>query len=127
MSLETLETAPETVIEGRKTLSQLMREGAKLRPQVKQFYFWHDELTGECTGSCAIGAVFEALNPEIDRRRFYGWQDLLDYLGWDAADQEVIHPVTGGGRRLNVAIFSLNDDYSWSREDIANWLESIGY
>jgi hypothetical protein len=42
-----------------------------------------------------------------------------------AMREQVKHPVTGGYSSLNVVIVDLNDSHRWSRERIADWLDTL--
>lgn len=42
-----------------------------------------------------------------------------------ALNEMVKHPETGKSTRLRSAIISLNDSYKWTREQIADWLETL--
>lgn len=101
---------------GTLKLSEAMRVGARLRPQAFVNYF-----TGG--GSCAIGAAYEAATGRSD------------YESDDAPDADEVFPQLAKifpgseyeGDSLEDAIWEKNDIDQWSREKIADWLESHGY
>lgn len=88
-----------------RKLSQLIRDGAKLRPQCRQEFFSHDG------GSCALGAAYEARYGETT----YSW--------WSASYV---------ARKLGVPvgvcrdIARMNDD-GHTREECADYAERFGY
>lgn len=43
----------------------------------------------------------------------------------DVRDMQVKHPLTGKRDSLNNVIITLNDDAKWSRERIADWLDTL--
>lgn len=112
-------------------LSEAIREGAKLHEQAFGSFFKNLAARGEpyvCT--CALGAALEGAG-------VMNWQafqrlDRLTPLGkvlrktFPELDLVVKHPEQSYSYPLNHVIMSLNDNYSWSREDIAKWLEGQG-
>ncbi len=115
-------------------LSEAIREGAKLRPQGRLTYFSRDADT--CL-SCALGAAYEAITHEItilivpendidsviitlQNETGVNMDDRVSFPDLSASN--------GIGFEASVynAISWLNDDYHWTREAIADWLESIG-
>lgn len=112
-------------------LSEAIREGAKLRPQGYGFYFGiHFDDEQLC--SCALGAALESV---------YGNDapSLAEMLGDNAVEEMFArfainrlerfdNPARPGMRGpLWDVIIQLNDRQCWSREAIADWVESIGY
>ena len=91
-------------------LSEAIRLGAMMKPQGFGAYF-----TGG--GSCAIGAALDA----IGRRRLaeVHWPILMCRL--DAA----MIPVQMPEGCVGTVIAYMNDDYKWTREEIADWVEGI--
>jgi hypothetical protein len=119
-------------------LSERIREGAKLRPQAFGSYFDVPKGSGVfCVGSCALGAAAETLiKLDVDTT-------ILDDLSWDAShvlDREcsdVLYrdmdweehpeaPHTSDVYSIKSIIIDLNDNYHWSREQIADWLAEQG-
>lgn len=114
----------------RPKLSALIRQGATKYPQA--FGMWwdrHDENDNwsyeqPIRAVCALGAAACAIGierhaPEAQTRLYKLTDSLYD----------VVEMPTGGEKMdtLIGAIEYLNDDKRWTREQIADWLESIGY
>jgi hypothetical protein len=117
-------------------LSEAMREGAKRRPQGKQFYFKSGDIYsgGEPFSSCALGAAYEgcgglASNLAVDVREKIAAVTGVDLHNTIVKIPFPPEPRTYGGRAdsLFEAITTLNDRFEWTRERIADWLESIGF
>lgn len=115
-------------IESDIPLSTAIREGSKLRPQVTEsFYFGR---VGEQLGSCALGAAYEA----VERRReqeinegsleHFVSGDLLDYV-FPIIFRSAKCPVCGERGDTGKLIVHLNDDHKRTREQIAEWVESV--
>ena len=85
-------------------LSAAIRIGAKLRPQCRAFY-------AEDGATCALGAAFEAITHRLPKMDDPELDSVLDPLAPTAVLREVV---------------TRNDD-GQTREEIADWLESIGY
>lgn len=116
-----------------KKLSELMREGAKLYPKVTGSYISFNKEDKHIEGCCAIGAAIIAR---------YGKEHLKDSESYRASDfiEEIgvsnvrLSPPSGNtyvfpekDYQLEVIVYRLNDHADWTREQIADWLESIGY
>lgn len=88
-------------------LSEAMRIGAKIRPQTK--HFWHKD--GK---SCALGAAYEAMagRPSSSGTDFRDHKKMNEWFPCMPSMQTKIH--------------ERNDDLGWTREQIADWLESQG-
>ncbi len=86
-------------------LSQAIREGAKLRPQCKSRYF------SDYGESCALGAAAEAI---YGANRMTFKTEQIDSLGALVPSHDFISQIIG------------KNDCGWSRERIADWLESQG-
>jgi len=102
------------------TISFAMREGAKLRPQGFNTFFprrdgYH---------SCAIGAVCEyrgAIPNEI-----FTLRDVADYLQID--NLPIANPITDETKiplTLYGVITLMNDELNWTRERIADYVETF--
>lgn len=112
-------------------LSTLIREGAKLRPQTYGKSFSLDKV-GEkhIICSCALGAAYETLtgraNPMLNHLEV---RDLvLLKCGINPSEPNiVINPINHSPEPLTWVVLGLNDDEHWSREQIADYLESQGY
>lgn len=101
-------------------LSEAIRAGALLRPQSFAGYF-------SKTGSCAIGAAFEAIGEVL--RDGDGnpvtWRGCLLCELWPILAMQAQCPVAGTTHVMSAIIFCLNDDSRWSREAIAEWVETV--
>lgn len=110
-------------------LSEAIREGAKAHPQTKGNYSVFSE-DGECVGTCAIGAAYYGAFGEPLKTNMDELLTLRDATGVDVWCTMVEYPETSiaAGRRgmMQSAIVALNDCEDWTREQIADWLESIG-
>lgn len=94
------------------SFSEAIREGANLHPQ-GYYYFFED---GE---TYAFGAGREAIGGHT--LHYSEVYRLYPYLDAYVADC----PACGGGApSLARVMFHLNDDHKWTREAIADWLES---
>ena len=108
------------------TFSEAIREGAKLRPQAGQLF---KRLPSGEVGSCAIGAGYEAITGDVDLRRstsiYSAIVKLYPYIDTDEVFECHVRgceePALFG---LSEMILHLNDDHLWTREQIADWLES---
>lgn len=98
-------------------LSEAIRLGSMLRPQAVRALIapW---------GSCAWGAAFEAIGAKngheavrmaIEKR--FPWENLASRL--------VTCPVLGTPRKLCDVIVELNNRHGWTREQIADWVETF--
>ena len=98
-------------------LSEAIREGAKLRPQCTSGEYF--DLDGT---SCAMGAAFEAETGHTNLSN-----DRLEHAFPELArpTKKPINYGTSGS--LEYAIARLNDEYKWTREQIADWVEEQGY
>lgn len=111
-------------------LSEAMRKGAKAHPQISGEYSLLDPETGEhAVGTCAIGAAYYAVFNEI-ANPYNSVERKLE-----ARTGAPLHSVVGAPAGIPVpastdladTIILLNDQYGWTREQIADWLEGIGY
>lgn len=107
-------------------LSTAIREGAKLRPQYFEGYFGHIYPTEDSEGilcSCALGAAWEyARNQTFCHQEA---EQVLEYFG--IIDYIYICPASNKSKPLSLIITELNDDHLWTREQIADYVESLGY
>jgi hypothetical protein len=95
-------------------LSEAIRLGAMLKPQA-----FGDYTDG--VGTCAIGAANEAIGSSADINTTH-WESFLDM----SVDQSSC-PVCARSARVfeESLIVHLNDDHRWTREQIADWVETI--
>jgi hypothetical protein len=114
-----------------KKLSQAIRLGAKLRPKMQGM------LCGEngdgVMASCAIGAAWEAVN--VAKNPNFVLEPMATYVAAERMRDEFglalnvmkDSPLGGFGPvTLGTIIIQLNDSAEWTREQIADWLESEG-
>lgn len=107
-------------------LSEAIREGAKNAPQSFGAY------SNAKGATCALGAAYEGLSgkrlPPSTTSGVLGW--LAELLDYDLCDIHLHDPrpdSEGYVVPLNAMIFGLNDGSHWTREQIADWLETQGY
>lgn len=106
-------------------LSEAIKEGAKIRPQSFGQFFGGTDNPHEIT-SCAIGAAYEAacgmasIRDANDGLVELGKAVHVDFKSY------VTEPLFGRNLGLYRTIIMLNDDSKWTREQIADWLETIG-
>lgn len=106
-----------------KKFAELMREGAAKRPQGFGSLF-PTQYDGRL--SCALGAAWEVIHNNILSNGLDMWPKWIDSL----FIQQVNFPcgcragcvVVGS---VGSAITHLNDDKRWTRERIADWVESL--
>lgn len=97
-------------------LSEAIRLGAMNRPQARGRVL-KDE------GTCALGAALEAIGESLDHR---GWFPVYDH--WPIARRVVTYPGDshrGEEMMLGSACWTLNDADRWTREQIADFVETI--
>ena len=98
--------------------SEAIRLGAMLKPQA-----FGETFTG--TRTCAIGAAKDAVGALMSLfssvAREYGWPTEKEL-------KELVCPtcrLAWPNRKTPGVIAHLNDDHRWTREQIADWVESI--
>ena len=105
-------------------LSEAMRIGAMLNPQAVGAF------KDESGATCAMGAACEAIGLCGLLTARYGsiselipaeWHRVLDYY----AELECPGFCNGNFRFVSDVIMHLNDVHQWSRENIANWVQSM--
>lgn len=94
-------------------LSEAIRLGAMMKPQIRGAIETDH-------GTCAYGAALDAVG-KLQECRSVG---LHISLGWGDPFELVNCPVCGKPFH-NKAIGHLNDFHCWTREAIADWVESI--
>lgn len=123
-------------------LSEAIRQGAKLRPMATGDFFVKEEWS-EDVSSCALGAAYEAIHRlegvafddddydlmlkslrTIEGRLFEDWP-ILNQV-WCEARSEWIAEGNDAPITLQEVIQDMNDFGKFTREEIADWLESIG-
>lgn len=120
-----------------RTLAAAMRKGAAIRPQTRGVLFslkWLASGT-KTYCSCALGAAWEGAHPEFDAETWVKNQDdgndgnvgLVDverYFGLTKRI-ECISPAKGWKHGIVGTIIDLNDQHNWTREQIADWLDTL--
>jgi|SRR6185437_1076758 len=126
-------------------LSEAIRKGASHHPQGFGKYFAYNEQGELC--SCALGAAYDDVLVELGRGAMHGAlvpgnisNTILSHVEgiyfytaiplpqpypdqmW--SDSRVYNP---SSVRILSAVTILNDDYRWTREQIADYLEQQGY
>jgi hypothetical protein len=99
-------------------LSTFIRLGSKLSKQ------GYGELQDKQNNTCALGAAVHAKTGELPHDNYKEVGMLFPQLM-----SQVKHPITSRSQELRFlsnVITDLNDNWKWSREQIADWLESIG-
>lgn len=93
-------------------LSEAIRLGAMMKPQC-YFDFW---LGG---GSCAMGAALDAVGVTEFDLAAQATELPLIFIG------PVTCPACGVVGNIGAMMMHLNDSHRWTRERIADWVESI--
>lgn len=93
-------------------LSQAIRLGATFRPQIRDQYM-------NKQGSCALGAAMEALG--ITDWRAHHPRNLFYERFPEIKDKS-----SSGRMSILAYVIFLNDHSRWTREQIADWLETKG-
>ncbi len=127
-------------------LSEAIRVGSQLHPMVRGAYVapagedGYVDYDSQVTGTCALGAAyvglygklpFEDMGPD-DEVDSYIDAALQAALGIRISEVGVEFPDgaglrSGGWVTISELAWYLNDDEEWSREQIADYLESVGY
>lgn len=102
------------------TLSQAIREGAKLRPQAFGSTWYHNE-NGEVIASCAIGAAWEGITGDTNNL----FNEIIDALGLDDCVDYYCPGCLLGVCGSGYFVSHLNDKHKWSRERIADYVAKI--
>jgi hypothetical protein len=100
-------------------LSEAIRLGSMIRPQ------GHGKLMSDGR-TCAIGAAAESAGLSMDEEK--GWKRIRSV--WPLLDETANHPCPPPPCHANDwvianVIVSLNDDARWTREQIADWVETL--
>lgn len=114
-----------------RSLSAAIRYGSKLKPQAIGALFKFNAAT-EMIHSCAMGAAYDAVvtakgghvssavQPHVDDVLHEHFGEIMNKPLWISSECGAIE-----GCALEVIPY-LNDTLRWSRERIADWLESQG-
>lgn len=82
-----------------------------------------DVHTGEIIeGVCALGAAYAGIFGSIIDNDFLPIGTTLDHQFEYLLHQKAIHPIKEFRQEIGGIIISLNDEYYWSREKIAEWV-----
>lgn len=98
-------------------LSEAIRAGAKLRPMATGVYF--DYVDEGTTLSCALGAAYEAVMGKA-------WGTAKEIGQAIRGEYPCLKEHWDGGNLLYGIIADMNDSGKFTREEIADWLESCG-
>jgi hypothetical protein len=102
-------------------LSEAIRLGAMLKPQ------GYGLLVG-ADGSCALGAAADACGQLDEVRRTYGFSKAYEFLNEAFPVLSATEDCPGKphlrGRVTSIIVY-LNDHQRWTREAIADWIETI--
>jgi hypothetical protein len=93
------------------TLSEAIRIGAMLKPQA---FGWYEQ----GGGTCAIGAAGDAV----------GGLTNVTKTRWPILDAHVMCPVeacSGNVHNVGAIVVHLNDNHQWTREQIADWVQTV--
>lgn len=111
-------------------LSDAIRLGALLRPQAFGRLFDADE-----RATCALGAAYEAIGEldrflEIDADPTAASMELLEpafkvLTAWGTGQFVTCPGPQQVQMQLGAAITTLNDHHKWTREQIADWVETL--
>jgi hypothetical protein len=111
-------------------LSDAIRAGAAKRPQGTGIYF--PVLDDGTIASCTLGAAIEGAYPDIDPcsdPQLIGWllhRTFRAVLRLDVVDPTMPPKVTDLFP-VETTIHHMNDELGWTREQIADWLHSLGH
>jgi hypothetical protein len=101
-------------------LSEAIYEGAKTTAPCTQAFF---RKTEGAYHTCALGAALYAVGYRIP----VGVTHFIASFGLDLEEISVVHPVTKDSEPLYGVVTDLNDHHGWTREQIADWLQELGY
>jgi hypothetical protein len=103
---------------GVVTLGDAIRKGAALRPQAR-----YALLSTLNNGTCAIGAAADAVGylKKLLATEDYGPLQKR----WPVLTRQVKHPVRRELALLQSIVHNLNDQYTWTREEIAGFVDGI--
>lgn len=102
-------------------LSDAIRIGAKSGGQL---YY---KLLDNSHNSCAMGAAYIAVFPDITETDCIKIDTHKKIQNQLQTDELVMHPIRKWKCHLTIIVVDLNNTYRWTREQIADWLESIGH
>lgn len=112
------------------SLPDAIRAGAFLHPQCRDSYFditYKQSKEGQIMASCAIGAIYAATHPAPLNSIVHGKNEgiFLEVLKlYPALEDYTEHPITHRRQPRSQIVINLNDECAWTRERIADWLET---
>lgn len=109
-----------------ETPSGLLRKGATMHKQAFRCIYDYDLENEQVVASCALGAIYFAKFGRPADDSDDAVKALSALFAPDNRKIIVVDPTTDQRASLFNTIISLNDNYEWSREKIADWLESQG-
>lgn len=110
-------------------LSVAIRKGAKLHPQGHELFGKYNQDNSEFF-TCAVGAAYEAITgikPPVSGRDAGVRTTVSEAVRKNIDTVIVANPLDGEEASLFDTITFLNDRSNWTREHIADWLETLGY
>jgi len=102
-------------------LSEAIRLGAMLRPQAVGTCFTFSD-AGELFSTCALAAGCEAAGWGHTGKELFGFLDTHFPIVRECVPHPLIHDNVFC---LRAIIIQLNDKCGWSRERIADWVETV--
>jgi hypothetical protein len=105
-------------------LSEAIREGAKIRQMAKGAFYTQAWRSGDVR-SCALGAAHESILPCTTNAHPVSVRETLEEK-WQFLKQSWDNDRSGFPIDWIDVIAEMNDSGRYTREEIADWLESIG-
>lgn len=96
------------------SFSEAIREGAKLTPSGSPL-----QMMDRNGGTCALGAGAVAIGVDVEGEVYLELGNLYRYL-----NNKSSCPVCSDISRLDLTLACLFDSHKWTRESIADWLET---
>ncbi len=94
-------------------LSEAIRLGAMLKPQTTRAF-------SDRGKTCALGAALDAIGELAYPARRFNVRRRFPIV-----KQRAVHPIAGTSASIEDIITSLSDWWAWTRERIADWVETI--
>ena len=105
-------------------LSEAIRLGAMMLPEVHGPMFGKRD--DQICGACAIGTALYAVGTMADRMRWVINSSLSEFSRhWPWTKEYRIHPIDGIKLSACHIIVTLFEMHHWTREQIADWVETI--
>jgi hypothetical protein len=106
-------------------LADAIRVGCKLRPRQIYGNYLRDNISGACALGAAM-AVSQPIPPLPNKRKAYIMRRFPILMSTNALHPERHDDFCCAQSSLRDIIMDLNDSFHWSRERIADWVESLG-